>query len=116
MQNSAKMQDKKQGVRSFINIIFWIILILLFIVCYYYGIRWFIKIANSPGLNIFDPLFYSPPITCVLIIFFNILWIILVIKKSLFKKIYIQLLTWLFLLISAVIFSAVVFFACSSWF
>jgi len=112
----AKMQEKKQNFIFFLKIIFWIALIIFFFVGYYYGIRWFVKLANSPKPNLFDPLFITPAITYLLIIGVNIGWMVTIIKKALFKKIYIQLLTWLLLLVSAIVLSTVFLLRGHSWF
>jgi hypothetical protein len=110
------MNDKgKQNYIFLLKIVFWIVLIISFLKGYYYGVRWFIKVANSPSPNLFDPLFIAPIATYLLIIGVNVGWIVIIIRKSLFKKIYIQLLTWLVLMISAIVLSAVFFLSMPSW-
>ncbi len=110
------MQEKKQHFLFLLKIVFWIALVISFFKGYHYGIRWFVKSANSPRPNLFDPLFIAPAITYLLIIGVNIGWMVIIIKKSLFKKIYIQLLTWLLLLVSAIVLSTVLFLRGHSWF
>lgn len=109
------MQEKKQKYIFFLKIVFWIVLIISFLKGYYYGVRGFIKLANSPRPNLFDPLFIAPILTYLLIIGVNIGWMVIIIKKSLFKKIYIQFLTWLLLLVSAIVLSTVFFLRMPSW-
>jgi hypothetical protein len=116
MQEEAKMQEKKQNFMFFLKIVFWIALIISFFVGYYYGIRWFFKLANTPEPNLFDLVFIAPAITYLVIIGVNIGWVVTIIKKSLFKKVYIQLLTWLLLLVSAIVLSTVLLLRSHSWF